>query len=103
MTKLDRLLASIGKASFVENYYEFKKIYTKGMHLLDDKKKLAEKLLQNNPEAESLNGQVTRINCAIRIFNEKQHINALENIVESRVSQSTKRKAIELILKENGQ
>ena len=93
MADLNRLLGSIGKKIFIDYYYDFKKPNL-------DKKALAEKLLRENPKADSIVGQVTRVSCAIRIFKDNLHIEALDNVINSRVDGSTVRKAREILKQE---
>ncbi|MFK4439690.1 hypothetical protein [Paenibacillus sp. RC21] len=90
MADLSRLLESIGKKIFIDYYYEFNKPNL-------DKKALSEKLLRENPNAESITGQVTRVNCAIRIFENGLQIEALENIINSRVDGFIIKKAKDIL------
>lgn len=90
MAELNRLLGSIGKKIFIDYYYELKKPNL-------DKKVLSEKLLRENPKADSIVGQVTRVNCAIRIFENDLQIEALENIINSRVDGFTIKKAKDIL------
>ena len=44
---------------------------------------LAKKLLENNPNATALSGQMTRINIAIRIFKNGWENDALKEVINS--------------------
>lgn len=91
---LKRLLNSIGKEIFVRYYNDFK--YVK------DKDKFAEKLLSENESATSIGGQLTRINCAKRIFENKKEIEALKIICDSkRMREDIKQIARKIIKKES--
>jgi hypothetical protein len=90
MAELNRLLGSIGKKIFIDYYYEFKKPNL-------DKKALSERLLRENQKAESIVGQVTRVNCAIRIFEDNLQIEALQNVINSRVDGITIKKAKDIL------
>ncbi len=83
--ELDRKINSIGKKCFVDNYHEFR--------LVINKKILAQKLLDKNPKATSLQAQLTRINCAIWIFSNKLEKEALKKIISSNIDISTRKKA----------
>jgi hypothetical protein len=90
---LTRTLNSIGKEIFVRHYYDFKSI--------KDKFKLAEKLLNENQRASTIGGQLTRINCANKIFENGKEIEALEIIVNSnRMTDDIKQIAKKIIEKE---
>ena len=92
LADVQRLLSSIGKQSFVDNYELFKSCA--------DKKALAERLLQENPKAFSITGQMTRINCARRIFENNLQKDALEIVISSRVDSDVVAKATILLEKE---
>ena len=99
MEGLERFLASVGKISFVEHFEEYRNQF---MHRDDDnKKQLAAKLLKSNPKADSLQAQITRINAAIRIFENQLQMKALEMVIESknkRITPEIKQRAKEIIL-----
>jgi len=91
---LTRTLNSIGKEIFARYYYDFKSI--------KDKNKLAEKLLNENEKAKSIGGQLTRINCAIKIFRNKKELEALKIIVNSnRMAEDVKEIAKKIIKQES--
>lgn len=84
MEQMKRLLASIGKKSFVDFYEDYEHLYKKGKDLTkEDKNKLARKLLVSNPDATELGGQMTRINAALRIFKNEWQREALEEVINS--------------------
>jgi hypothetical protein len=84
MEQMKRLLASIGKKSFVEFYEEYQVLHRKGKNLtIEDKHSLARKLLDSNPEATELGGQMTRINAALRIFRNEWDREALKEVINS--------------------
>ncbi|MCL2774699.1 MAG: hypothetical protein FWD71_15330 [Oscillospiraceae bacterium] len=73
----ERLLNSVGKEIFINYFYDFKNCA--------DKKILAQKLLDDNPKATKLGGQITRISCASRIINDKNALEqALDMIINSK-------------------
>lgn len=85
-TEIGDLLKAVGKAIFIDFYYDFKdtSITTR---------KLAEKIFKNSPRAKSDN-QNFRIARARRIFEEEQEVAALENIINSlRVDANTRNRA----------
>jgi len=81
-----RLLNSVGKEIFVNYFYDFKNCTNKAI--------LAQKLLDENPKATELGGQITRINCASRIINDK---NALKEALA--IILSSKRLSYDIISK----
>ena len=89
-----RLLDSIGKEIFINYFYDFKNC--------KDKSKLAQKLLEENPKATKIGGQVTRINCAVRIINDKNTLIESLNLVinSNRLSNEIINKAHNIKLKE---
>lgn len=103
---LDRKLDSVGKESFANFYWDYKNLYLKSEVnecTKKDKDKLAEKLLNENPKADSLRAQITRVNSALKIFENKLHIRALENVIDSKsakVTIETKNKAKFILEKE---
>lgn len=96
-----RLLNSVGKSSFVENYEGYRGLFLKGKGLSsDDKKEFANKLYERNPDASSFQAQLTRVSCAINIFKNGWEQEALKDIVSStskRVSPEIINKAKELL------
>lgn len=104
MEQMKRLLTSIGKKSFVEFYEDYQQLYKKGKNLTkEDKNKLARKLLESNPDATELGGQLTRINAALRIFKNEWQREALEEVINSThkmITDNVKLKATEIMKKE---
>lgn len=92
-SKLNAKLNSIGKSIFVKYYYEFKD----GSF---DNQRMAQKLFDENPKASSVGAQSTRISNARGIFENKLHIDALENIVHSKVDSVTIENAKKLLREE---
>ncbi|MCL2603547.1 MAG: hypothetical protein FWD90_03630 [Defluviitaleaceae bacterium] len=92
----ERLLNSVGKEIFINYFYDFKNC--------SDKNSLAQILLNENPKATKLGGQITRISCATRIINDKNALEqALEMIINSkRLSVLVITKARDIRLKEIG-
>ena len=89
----ERLLNSIGKAIFINYFYDFKNC--------KDKKALAQKLLEENPKATTLGGQKTRISCAMRIINDNNALKqALDLVINARVSDDIIEKARKIKLQE---
>ena len=88
MIDVVRLLNSIGKKIFINYYKDFKNV--------SDKKALAIKLLRENPNASTLTGQITRISCAVRIFDNQLQIEALNIIINARLDDATITKAKKL-------
>lgn len=84
-----RVLNSIGKENFIKFYEDYKKYYLSNNKKVD-REILAEKLLNDNSKAQKISGQYTRINCALRIFEEKAEVDALNIIINSRVSDEVK-------------
>ncbi len=77
MSELQRALQSIGKTNFVEYFTDYKELTSSKKKLTkDDKMPLAKKLLEDNPNATALSGQMIRISYAIKIF-----VNGWENDV----------------------
>ncbi|WP_075619812.1 hypothetical protein [Paenisporosarcina indica] len=73
---LEKKLRSIGKEIFVEYFEEFRNV-------TNDSGELANKLLKENPNANSLDAQKTRISNARKIFEFKMEKVALDNIIKS--------------------
>lgn len=84
-----RLLNSIGKENFIRFYYDYEKYYLSNNKKVD-KEILAKKLLNENIKASKISGQYTRINCALKIFEEKEECEALNLIINSKVNDEVK-------------
>lgn len=101
MNDLKRLLASVGMTNFIHYYKNYQDLYEKRDKLTqEDKNKLAEKLLKENPGAYSLQAQLKRINKAIKIFELGLQVQALESVVEShnfKITAEIKRQAQNLL------
>lgn len=100
MNNVKELVKTVGMGIFVEYYTEFKEVF---LHEddLGKKHKLADKLLSENPNADSYDGQITRINAAIRLFKNGLHIEALEKVIESnhfKITSKMKEKAKNILL-----
>lgn len=93
---LVRVLNSIGKENFITFYEDYRKYYLSN-NKERDRELLAKKLLNSNTKAQKISGQYTRINCARRIFEEKMEREALNIVINARVSETIKNKAIELM------
>ncbi|MFJ5762781.1 hypothetical protein ACIQAA_27415 [Neobacillus sp. NPDC093182] len=90
-----RLLNSVGKTSFIENYEGYKNLFLKGETLTSEHKKIfANELYDKNRESTSLQAQLTRVNCAINIFKNGWEKEALNDIVLS-TSKSVSKEVIE--------
>jgi len=91
---LNKTLAAVGKAVFVNFYYDFK-------DLSISKDELAQKILLENPGSKS-ESQNFRIPRARHIFELGQEKEALRIIIESkRVDPKAREKAKEILAKEN--
>ena len=89
--ELKRVLQSIGEANFVEYFTDYRELALSKKKLTkDDKLPLAKKLLESNPNATALSGQMTRISCAKRIFENKSEDDALKEVIASKNSRITK-------------
>ncbi|MBK1809494.1 hypothetical protein JHL18_02390 [Clostridium sp. YIM B02505] len=95
--KFKRIVASVGLSSFVDYYEEYKEVYLKGDKLIaEEKHTFAKRLLNENEEADSLQAQITRINSAIKIFEEGLNIDVLNKAIKSKnhkVTEKIKQKA----------
>ena len=102
VSTVERALNSIGKSNFVEYFEDYKELALSKEKLTGkDKMPLAEKLLENNPDATKLSGQMIRISSAITIFKNDWSADALRLVVNSKhssITDETKEKA-SLILK----
>lgn len=84
MSTVPKLLQSIGKTSFVEYFTDYKElVLSKEKLTKEDKMPLAKKLLESNPKATELSGQMTRISIAIRIFKNGWENDALREVINS--------------------
>lgn len=88
---LIRLLNSVGKEIFVNYYYDFKNQNI-------NTKEFAIKLLEENPRANSLNAQNTRISKARKIFENGLEKDALKIIINSKKLNDAVKKKAETIL-----
>lgn len=92
---------SVGKTCFVENYDGFNNLFLKGESLtLEAKKKFANDLYDRNHELTSVQAQLTRVNCAIKIFNngwEQEALNDIALSTSKSVSSEVIEKAKELL------
>jgi hypothetical protein len=104
MSNYKRLLKSVGKTSFVQNYEGYKKLFLKGESLTQEAKRtFANELYDKDRESTSIHTQLTRVNSAINIFRNGWEKEALHDIVISTsksVSINVKEKA-EVLLKSN--
>jgi hypothetical protein len=103
LSNYKRLLKSVGKNNFIENYEGYKKMFLKGEILtIEEKRIFANELYDKDRESTSIQTQLTRVNSAINIFRNGWENDALNDIVISTsksVSDNTKEKA-EVLLKE---
>ncbi|AQU78447.1 hypothetical protein [Planococcus faecalis] len=91
MSTVDRALRSIGKANFVEYFEDYKELaFSKDKVSGKDKMPLAKKLLENNPNASKLSGQLIRISSAINIFKKGWEVEALREVIGSKHPSITK-------------
>lgn len=83
---LDKTLKSIGKTSFVEDF----EVYSnRSLRKSEKVKELVSKY--------SDNGVTIRVSFAEKIFENNLQVEALKNIMKSRVSRETKEKALHII------
>ncbi|MFK4343606.1 MULTISPECIES: hypothetical protein [unclassified Paenibacillus] len=88
--QFDRAKTSVGLSNFVlffDDYQEFYKQHISSN--TKDKRKLAQKLLDNNPRARSLGAQKTRVGYAVKIFKNKWEKDMLQAVIESNHSEIT--------------
>jgi len=100
MSTIRRQLNSVGKGIFVQFYEEFQELAHRDSLTREDKKPLAKKLFDSNPDADSLDAQFIRINCALKIFKKEWEREALEDVVASthyKVTPQIKQRAKELL------
>lgn len=91
---LKKALNSVGKGSFIKFYYEYKSYADSPSE--GKKQELAKKLLEENPNAKAIEGQLIRIDNSTSIFNNKMEKEALTKILDSNVSDIIKERAREL-------
>ncbi|WP_281862681.1 hypothetical protein [Planomicrobium okeanokoites] len=101
MSTVDWALRSIGKTNFVEYFEDYKELaFSKEKITRSDKMPLAKKLLENNPNASKLSGQLIRISSAIGIFKNGWEVEALKEVIASKhpsITKDIKAKAMTLI------
>lgn len=101
MSTVDRALQSIGKSNFVEYYDDYRELtFSKGKITASDKTALANKLLENNPNATKISGQMIRISSAIKIFKNGWEEEALREVMKSKhpsITPEIKAKAAALV------
>lgn len=98
MVSFDRARASVGLSNFVEFYEDYRQCYERPSGA--NKKQLAQKLLDLNPRATSIDAQGTRINYTNIIFSNKWEKEMLKAAIESNhpsVTMGVKTKARELL------
>lgn len=90
---INSTLSAIGKAVFVNYYYDFK-------NPMISEEKIAEKLLSSNPGTKS-HKQGFRVPRARHLFKEKQNLDALRIIYRSeRLSEDVRKKALTILREE---
>ncbi|MDN7247076.1 hypothetical protein [Planococcus shenhongbingii] len=103
MSNVDRALRSIGKSNFVEYFEDYKELADSKEKITgNDKMPLAKKLLEKNPNATKLSGQMIRISAALGIFRNGWEEAALKEVMESKhpsITKEIKAKAASLINK----
>ena len=96
-----RLLNSVGKTSFVDNFIGYKNLFLKGESLTPEEKRIfANELYDKDRESTSIQTQLTRVNCAINLFRNGWEKEALNDVVLSTsksVSSRVKEKAEALL------
>lgn len=84
MSTVQKMLQSIGKTNFVEYFTDYKELILSKQKLTkEDKMPLAKKLLESNPKATKLSGQMIRISYANKIFKEGLENDALREVINS--------------------
>ena len=84
MSELQRALQSIGKTNFIEYFTDYRELALSKEKLTQaDKMPLAKKLLESNPNATKLSGQMIRIPYAIKFFKNKWENDALREVISS--------------------
>ncbi|MGM0898280.1 MAG: hypothetical protein ACQEV0_10280 [Bacillota bacterium] len=103
MSTVDRALKSIGKSNFVQYFEDYKELaFSKEKLSGTDKLPLAKKLLEDNPKASKISGQLIRISSAITIFKNGWEEQALKEVIASKhpsITKEVKAKASVLISK----
>lgn len=101
MSRLDRALRSIGKSNFVEYFEDYRELaFSKKKITSADKMVLATKLLESDPNATKLSGQIIRILSAMGIFKNGWEKDALKEVMASKhpsITKEIKAKAMTLI------
>ena len=101
MSTVERALKSIGKSNFVEYFEDYKKLaLSKEKISGSDKMPLAKKILEDNPNASKLSGQLIRISSAIGIFRNGWEEDALREVIKSKhpsITKEIKAKAAALV------
>lgn len=98
MVCFDRAKASVGLSNFVEFYEDYRQYFEQPS--IPNKRSLGQKLLDSNPQASSIDAQVTRINYTNIIFLNKWEAEMLKSAIDSKhpsVSNEIKAKARELL------
>ncbi|MFB9279413.1 hypothetical protein [Cohnella cellulosilytica] len=98
MVTFDRARVSVGLSIFVEFYEDYRRYYEHQTSA--NKKRLAQKLLESNPRASSINGQITRISYTLEIFSNYWERDMLRAAIESShpsISNEIKAKAKEIL------
>lgn len=98
MVNFDRARASVGLSNFVEFYEDYRQYYEQPS--VSNKKQLAQKLLDSNSKATSIDAQGTRINYTSIIFSNNWEREMLKAAIESShpsVTNAIKTKARELL------
>jgi len=88
--ELKRALRSIGKTSFVEYFTDYQELaLSKEKPTREEKMLLAKKLLESNPNATTLDGQIIRISYAIKVFRNEWENDLLREVIASKNSRVT--------------
>ena len=95
--ELKRALRSIGKTNFVVYFADYKELaLSKEKPTKEEKLILAKKLLESNPNATMLDGQIIRISYAIKVFRNGWENDLLKEVIasnNSRVTEGIKERA----------
>lgn len=101
MSNYKRLLNSVGKTNFVDNFEGYKNLFLKGENLTPELKRIfANELYDRDRESTSIRTQLTRVNSAINIFKngwEKEALNDIALSTSKSVSNRVKDGAEELL------
>ena len=99
--ELKRALRSIGKTNFVEYFTAYQELaLSKEKPTREEKMSLAKKLLESNPNATTLDGQMIRISYAIKVFRNEWENDLLREVIaskNSRVTEAIKERARTLL------